>query len=214
MLPNKSNLLKYPCGVCKKSVKFGRIIACDHCNIWYHSKCIGMGDLIHDCHVNNSRLEFVCFKCGIPNPNTSLFDSSIQSTISDSSSTLYKNKAKKLRMLIFNFQGIWNKKETLHQTMQKYEIDIGSETHLDPSIHDSEIIPSDYIAFRKDREDGWGGVIIICKNNLIVKEIAQKTSKEIVAIKINTYQQLVIIISTYIVHQIMILIIWNVFVKS
>jgi hypothetical protein len=43
----------------------------------------------------------------------------------------------------------------------------GNETWLKPSISNSEILPdeSDYEIFRKDRKDGFGGVMLVIKSS-------------------------------------------------
>lgn len=51
--------------------------------------------------------------------------------------------------------------------------------------------------YRHDRADGWEGVIIITKKNLIVEEIKIKNECEMVAIKEETYQKPVIFTSCY-----------------
>ena len=73
---------------------------------------------------------------------------------------------------------------------------IGSET-LDPSIGDSEFLPPGYTCFRRDREDGWGGVIIITKISLIAEEIFKSKETECIAIKIETLDKPVIVVSAY-----------------
>ena len=102
-------------------------------------------------------------------------------------------------MLIVNFQSIWGKKEELKDVLLQNNIDIviGSESHLDPSISNSEFLPPSYTAFRRDREDGWGGVIIITKSELDVEEVIKPTSCEIIAVKIEPFQKPIIVAACY-----------------
>jgi len=72
-----------------------------------------------------------------------------------------------------------------------------SETHLDPSIHNSEFLPINYTCFRRDRKDSWGGVIIIIKNELIAEQINLPVLTEIIAVKITTHRQPIIIAACY-----------------
>ena len=96
-----------------------------------------------------SSLTWECTSCGLPNINKSLFnstlsdDQSVNSTASDNTKCP-KKKAKNLRMFIINFQSLWGKKEELEMTLSNNDIDvvIGSESHLDSSIGDSEINPT------------------------------------------------------------------------
>ena len=79
-----------------------------------------------------------------------------------------------------------NKKDELADFLASDNIDIiiGSETHLSYNISNAEILPPEYTAARKDRDDGYGGVIIIYKRSLIVEEIHHHKSTEIVSIKL------------------------------
>ena len=61
----------------------------------------------------------------------------------------------------------------------------------------NEILPPEYSAVRKDRDDGYGGVIIIYKRSLIVEEIHHHKSTEIVSIKLETKNNPTIISSCY-----------------
>ena len=104
------------------------------------------------------------------------FTASLNSSLalSNNNSSIFeqpKIKAKCIRILTVNFQSICNKKEELETFLMENDIDVvlGSESHLSPSINNSEIVPPLYTAYRKDRDDGWGGVIIIVKKSLIVE---------------------------------------------
>ena len=110
-----------------------------------------------------------------------------------------KRKAEQLRVLIVNFQSIRNKKEELEQILTDENIDIvlGSETHLNPSIYNNELLPPNYTCYRKDRTDGYGGVIIITKSDLIVEEIVNSKSCELIAVKIQTHQHPLVLATAY-----------------
>ena len=41
-----------------------------------------------------------------------------------------------------------------------------SETWLSPDISTSEFFPDQYNVFRKDRADGFGGVLLACRNSI------------------------------------------------
>jgi len=45
-----------------------------------------------------------------------------------------------------------------------------SETWLNNRIHNSEGLPTNYEVYRKDRKDGYGGVLIAVKNTLISQD--------------------------------------------
>ena len=120
----------------------------------------------------------------------------LQSPIFSSSPNISCKKAKQLRIMTVNFQSIWGKKEELELALVENNIDIviGCETHLDPSINDTEFLPTNYCSFRRDREDGWGGVIIIIKNDFIIEQITSSMASEIVAVKVTTHKQQPVII--------------------
>ena len=48
------------------------------------------------------------------------------------------------------------------------------ETWLKPEIHSSELFPSTYNVFRKDRKDGYGRVLITTETTLIANEIKSR----------------------------------------
>ena len=69
---------------------------------------------------------------------------------------------------------------------------VGSETHLTPSILDKEIVPENYLTVRWDRSDGFGGVIIIYRDNITTEEIRFEKS-EIIAVKVATFEKPIVI---------------------
>ena len=75
--------------------------------------------------------------------------------------TSTKVKVGKLQVLVLNFQSIRNKKEDLELMLSESDIDIvlGSETHLNQNITDNEFLHPLYKCYRRDRADGYGGVI-------------------------------------------------------
>lgn len=61
--------LKYPCGTCGKSVTTRQKgVACDTCDGWYHTKCMGIRATIYQSMGNAL---WHCLKCALP--NVSLF---------------------------------------------------------------------------------------------------------------------------------------------
>ena len=75
--------------------------------------------------------------------------------------------------MVANFQSVKNKKVELAQVASTYnpEVILGTETWLNNEIQSSEIFPQNYTAFRRDRKDGFGGVVIVTRNDLICEEI-------------------------------------------
>lgn len=54
-----------------------------------------------------------------------------------------------------------------------------------------------YVSYRQDLSVDWGGVALITKKNLIVKESKIKKECRLIAIKVNSYQKPVIFPSCY-----------------
>ena len=79
------------------------------------------------------------------------------------------------------------------------DIVLANETWLKPEVFSSEIMPPGYNPpIRRDRADGYGGVLLAIKKDLIGSEVKLETSSELVASKIELYkQQPLIVISGY-----------------
>lgn len=132
--------------------------------------------------------------------SSSLFDTSISSVESNVSADddIPKIRSKQLRLSVCNFQSIRNKSTLLTNFLIKNNVDVmvGSESHLSSITGNSEILPPTYTATREDRDDGYGGVIIIRKKELKVEEIRMQ-NPNIVAIKIMTFEKPVIVCACY-----------------
>ena len=79
-----------------------------------------------------------------------------------------------VKVMVINFQSVWGKAAELAVCLDNHQPDIliGTETWLSDSISNSEILPPNYTVIRKDRKDafgadGYGGVFIALKNDLI-----------------------------------------------
>ena len=79
-----------------------------------------------------------------------------------------RNKNNNLRAIIINFQSLKNKKPDLQLTIDNTNPDIifGCETWLNKNIETHEIIPDNYIVYRKDRSSKGGGVLIAIKKTI------------------------------------------------
>lgn len=196
---------KYPCGECGRAVTWSKTrksIACDNCSTWYHTDCIRMKSKLSSA-LAHPTAEWTCTDCGMPNFATSLFESdksniSINSSItSDPGSPILastpvtpRTKATKhqFRILQANCQSYYAKLESIWELIDSTDPDIflGSETWLKKHHVNGELTPPGYNTFRKDRHDGYGGVIILAKNNIICNEITLDNDTELIAIKIET----------------------------
>ncbi len=69
--PGRKSSPKFPCGICQKACTWKQqAVACDTCDIWYHTKCMTMNSKVYDGLHN---ISWHCFRCGIPNFSSSLF---------------------------------------------------------------------------------------------------------------------------------------------
>ena len=136
-----------------------------------------------------------------PNPNWS---TPLHSTTASSQSSYLPKPLKcssSLRSLTINFQSLREKKAELLNILETTDPDIvfGNETWLTPNHHSSEFFPPTYHVYRKDRSDGYGGVLLAVKSNLISNQIAVKSSTEAVIVSIKTTKptEPLIVISLY-----------------
>ena len=71
----KSRTVTAPCGVCSKACTWKQTaVACDSCDTWYHTKCMGMNSFNYNLHTANPNISWICCSCGIPTFTSSLFD--------------------------------------------------------------------------------------------------------------------------------------------
>ena len=84
--PNPGTAYKFPCGVCAKPCRSNQhAVACDSCETWYHVTCMNMPLGIYRGITPN--VSWICFKCGIPNFSTTLFDTPSLDSINSSIAT-------------------------------------------------------------------------------------------------------------------------------
>ena len=157
---------------------------------WYHTVCVNIDTSLLSV-LERSSCPWECPNCGLPNFSATFFDSvildsDITLTSSEespcshplptplSSSSPSKNiqpiqsHATNLRIVAINFQSVCVNKEEFWCLIDaaKPDVIIGSETWLKPDIGDSEIFPPGYHVYRKDRVDGYGGVLLGISTNL------------------------------------------------
>ena len=105
-----------------------------------------------------------------------------------------------LKTVVVNIRSITAKKEVFWEMLSTSQPDIiiGCETWLAPSISNSEVLPANYTAFRTDRADGYGGVLVGVSNDIIAEQLETPNDSELTAIKVNLVaKQPLIIIGAY-----------------
>ena len=80
------------------------------------------------------------------------------------------------------------KKEELLNLLSTTQPDIilGTETWLNPNINNSELFHPTYNVYRRDRDDGHGGVLIAVNCSLLSNELQTGSTAEAVLVSITT----------------------------
>ena len=81
------------------------------------------------------------------------------------------NKKNFISTATINFQSVTAKQAQFQCFINDYYPDIifGTETWLSPEISSSEIFPPCYNVFRRDRYDGYGGILLAFDHSLMLK---------------------------------------------
>ena len=91
-----------------------------------------------------------------------------------------------IKTLTINFQSVKSKRESFWNLVDSSKPDIifGCETWLRPNITTQEVMPPGYNTYRKDRADGYGGVLVAVKDTLISSQVDIAFNSELVAVQI------------------------------
>ena len=110
-----------------------------------------------------------------------------------------KPKISSLRTVVVNFQSIKNKVQETQLLIESADPDIiiGTETWLNPNIFSSEVLPSNYTVFRRDRADSHGGVLIAVKDDLVCTPVSTNKELELICVKVRINRSKSIIISAF-----------------
>jgi len=119
-----------------------------------------------------------------------------------SNSTPKSNLPSKLTLISVNIQSVISKKQALWESIDLYQPDFitGCETWLSQSVFDSEVLPENYRIYRKDRSDGYGGILIGIKKQYQSEIIDSDNNCEVCAVKVRTSSNssdIMILISVY-----------------
>ena len=130
---------------------------------------------------------------------------------SSNNNTKDKKASSHLKVLIMNCQSIIGKRAIFDNLIDCYkpEIVVGTEPWLKPSISNSEVFPTSFQVFRRDRLISHGGVFIACDKTLNWQEIPLETDCETVAIKLTNSGCQTLIVIVWYRPPIVIIAIWN-----
>ena len=209
--PGPCRKIKFPCGICNKAcTKFQPSVACDHCNVWFHKKCIQMNTLNFNSLKN---ISWYCCNCGLPSFSSELFSDSNSISTSNSFSSLdssfdfspnsenfktstplpnsklkhQSNIISGLSTLIVNFQSFFHKRVEFSNLLNDLKTDVvlASETWLTKDHLNSELCLNDYDIFRNDRSSRGGGVFIAVRKELCGEALPFCKDLESIFVKVN-----------------------------
>ena len=125
----------------------------------------------------------------IPNIQPNMSYRPLSSSSKSNSSHALPKKAKNLRFLAVNCNGIRSKKAELENltTYVQPDILLLCETKLDNNVQSAEFMPPGYIGFRKDRASGAGGVMVMIKDHFTACEVPlDDVTGEVCWVKVET----------------------------
>ncbi len=176
---------KLPCGICQRPVaKSHRAMGCNECRRWIHIKCCGIDPKQYVKYQSETNCTWLCATCSLPNFTDSFFqdeslsaDNSFNSISSPSESEeensllslLHRHRRQTrdqpLKVTTINVNSIncQNKRGLFHAYIdhEHPDITIASETQVDNSMLDSELLPDEYQSIRDSKCAHKHGAMII-----------------------------------------------------
>ena len=201
----------FPCTSCGKAVTNNdKAIMCDSCENWCHISCDRISETEYRSFQTNSALTWQCLNCRVPLFSDSFFNVSGSSDKGNRSSTssrdhvVYDRNTSLLRCLTINCRSLKSidKQNAILELIETHQPDVicATETHLDPTISNSEILPPDFSenVYRKDRNNRGGGVLIATRKNIIAsEERSLNTDCEIIWVQIQSENSTPLYISSF-----------------
>ena len=104
------------------------------------------------------------------------------------------------KLFVINCRGLKSKKDSFVHLIhsQSPHFIAGTESWLDPTTFSSEIFPTNYQVFRKDRSDGYGGVFFACINTINCSQVTIASPCECIVCRVElTNSKVLIVITAY-----------------
>ena len=120
--------------------------------------------------------------------NLSHFSNQSYSALSTDQPPTIRNNTSSFSILVANFRSVKYKQAELQAFLASSKVDIilGTESHLDDSIANSEIFHGPYQIYHKDRNIYGGGVFILLNNNIPSSQVMINSLCEAVWVQIHT----------------------------
>lgn len=176
---------KNPCATCWKGVtRRSKAISCDSCNKWTHSRCTGfLTDKEYDRLVREEvTFSFYCDICSLQSLPFAKSDLDLSSSYSDATDVndpaplpsaadpdlFSRFRRRGLHFVHINARSILPKLSEIKliASQTRAAIISVSESWLDSSITDSEILIDGYYSIRKDRNRQGGGVCMFIRSDI------------------------------------------------
>ena len=104
------------------------------------------------------------------------------------------------KLFVINCRGLKSKKDSFVHLIhsQSPHFIAGTESWLDPTTFSSEIFPTNYQVFWKDRSDGYGGVFFACINTINCSQVTIASPCECIVCRVElTNSKVLIVITAY-----------------
>ena len=184
ILPNPGPTnIRFPSTVCCKSVSYSQKgIECSRCERWTHASCANVSNKEYAALSADETIVWYCPECVAITSDLSHANCSLSTSVSDCSVNdcdLHTNSStllhRPLLCTCFNARSVMNKQLDLYAMINTTSPDVIviTETFLDCSILDGEVIPQGYLVFRCDRNRHGRGVLIVVSLKFPVGRLQQ-----------------------------------------
>lgn len=202
---NPGPAIRRICSTCQRPGRRNQLfVSCSFCCHLHHRTCSRITP--REFHQYKKGHKWACWKCAVPQFSESFFSktpSPSNSSFGSSSASVSSFTKKNLSFLSFNARSMISpdKRADILSLIKSEDPDVISvcETWLSPAIQDDEILPDDYVVYRKDRlNSGHGGALIAVKRTLKSSHLSKlDTEAEAVWVSLDTGKEKLLLGSAY-----------------
>ena len=161
------------CQACNKGCRNNQsAIQCDDCDLWYHRKCLNMGER-EFLYLTNPQTSWICTSCICPLASLSNWDLNPESKAAQINQKPVDFRLKRgFKIAHLNINRLICKLDEVKNLIQDHSFDVLSltETWLTPNVSDDELNIFGYTFVRRDRSDPGksqgGGVLVYVKDGI------------------------------------------------